>query len=551
MQTMKAWLFILVSVLVILPARAIAATAELHANFGSTTGTINAELCGVNHGVLAVNMPGYAYNGSNGVDLTSEYNWCGVKWIRTDEIAAGDILSVFPSGDSGDVFNASNYHFTNLDAYLAPCINNGNKIIFRLGYSTKYTWEDPYTRWYPPTNYDRYATICRNTYKHLCKNSFGVNGHTWPITYWEFYNEPENPLGTVWTGTATQFAQLYRKVVNALKAEDSSVKVGGYGAWQLDASGNIDTSEGRFMDDFLDYCQSNSVALDCFSFHYYSDYGSTVRDQAAHIRSALDSHGYTNAEIINTEWASGTGSNNDTATEAAMMASSLILDQNSDVSKAFYYAGSPMAGFIWGMWDWNSSSPDARKKGFYGFTTYAMLAYHTPIMCSASGPEAMTPPLAGKNAAATDARILITNHRCDTYNTYHVNVTNLPFSDWTYTLFVVDSSNNLANCASRTGSGTSFQVTITNVTYPSIYVLDFAKRYYSTSPPARISTPSNGVVNIKCFGVPTSNYVVQTTTNLGAPWWAVSTNAAGDDGSWQFTDPNATRAQQYYRVVQP
>jgi len=133
---MKAWFFILASVLVILPVTAFAATAELHANFGRTTGTINADLCGVNHGVLAVNTPGYAYNGSNGVDLTSEYNWCGVKWIRTDEIAAGDILSVFPSGESGDVFSASNYNFTNLDAYLAPCINNGNKI-FRLGYSTK------------------------------------------------------------------------------------------------------------------------------------------------------------------------------------------------------------------------------------------------------------------------------------------------------------------------------------------------------------------------------------------------------------------------------
>ena len=548
---MKARLIVLASVLVILPVTAFATTAELHANFGSTTGTINADLCGVNHGVLAVNTPGYAYNGSNGVDLASEYNWCGVKWSRTDEIAAGDILSVFPSGESGDVLDPANYDFTKLDAYLATCINNGNKIIFRLGYSTKYTWADPFARWEPPANYDRYATICRNIYKHLCKNSFGTNGHNWPITYWEFYNEPDNPLGTVWTGTTTQFAQLYRKVVNALKAEDSSVKVGAYGACQTDVSGNIDTSAGRFMDEFLSYCQSNSVSLDFFSFHYYSDSGSTVRDQAAHIRPALNSHGYVGTEIINTEWASGAGSNNDTATEAAMMASSLILDQNSDVSKACYYAGSPMAGFIWGMWDWNSSPPDARKKGFYGFTTYAMLAYHTPIMCNASGPAGMTPPLAGKNSAATHARILITNHRCDAYNAYHVNVTNLPFSDWTYTCYIVDGSNNLANCAFGTGSGTGFQVSVTNVTSPSIYVLDFAKKYHPTSPPAQISLPSNGVVNVKCFGVPTSNYVVQTTTNLGAPWWPVSTNVAGKDGSWLFTDPTATRAQQYYRMGQP
>jgi hypothetical protein len=45
--------------------------------------------------------------------------------------------------------------------------------------------------------------------------------------------------------------------------------------------------------------------------------------------------------------------------------------------------------------------------------------------------------------------------------------------------------------------------------------------------------------------------VVETTTNLGAAWWPLSTNTAGSDGSWQFTDPNATNNQQYYRSTQP
>jgi hypothetical protein len=59
------------------------------------------------------------------------------------------------------------------------------------------------------------------------------------------------------------------------------------------------------------------------------------------------------------------------------------------------------------------------------------------------------------------------------------------------------------------------------------------------------------VVNIKFFGIPNYTYVVQTTTNLAVPWWTLSTNTASTNGSWQFTDPNATNSQQYYRSAQP
>ena len=61
----------------------------------------------------------------------------------------------------------------------------------------------------------------------------------------------------------------------------------------------------------------------------------------------------------------------------------------------------------------------------------------------------------------------------------------------------------------------------------------------------------NGVVKLKFFGIPACIYVVQTTANVSRPWWSLSTNTAGSDGSWLFTDPNATNAQQYYRTAQP
>jgi hypothetical protein len=74
---------------------------------------------------------------------------------------------------------------------------------------------------------------------------------------------------------------------------------------------------------------------------------------------------------------------------------------------------------------------------------------------------------------------------------------------------------------------------------------------YSAAGPAQMSIPTNGVVNIKFFGIPAYAYVVATTTNLNTAWWPLSTNTADSDGSWQFTDPNATNSQQYYRTQQP
>jgi len=73
----------------------------------------------------------------------------------------------------------------------------------------------------------------------------------------------------------------------------------------------------------------------------------------------------------------------------------------------------------------------------------------------------------------------------------------------------------------------------------------------SNAGPAQISFPGNGAVSIKFFGVPNNQYAVKTATNVAGPWWPLSTNTAGNDGSWIFTDPNATNAQQYYRIALP
>lgn len=56
---------------------------------------------------------------------------------------------------------------------------------------------------------------------------------------------------------------------------------------------------------------------------------------------------------------------------------------------------------------------------------------------------------------------------------------------------------------------------------------------------------------INGFGIPGYIYVLQTTTNMDTPWWPILTNTAASDGTLNFTDPNATNSQQFYRTTQP
>jgi len=73
---------------------------------------------------------------------------------------------------------------------------------------------------------------------------------------------------------------------------------------------------------------------------------------------------------------------------------------------------------------------------------------------------------------------------------------------------------------------------------------------YSTGPP-QVGIQSKGAVSLICFGFPNYNFVLQTSTNISGPWWPLCTNSASSDGSCLFTDPNATNAQQYYRMTVP
>jgi hypothetical protein len=97
----------------------------------------------------------------------------------------------------------------------------------------------------------------------------------------------------------------------------------------------------------------------------------------------------------------------------------------------------------------------------------------------------------------------------------------------------------------------SFTFTVASVTGGCAATATITVNMLNPPGPAQISMPSNGMVTIKFFGIPGYTYIVQGATNAGGPWAPMSTNTAGSDGSWIFTDNNATAPQQYYRMAIP
>jgi hypothetical protein len=147
-------------------------------------------------------------------------------------------------------------------------------------------------------------------------------------------------------------------------------------------------------------------------------------------------------------------------------------------------------------------------------------------------------------SAGTDGYVLPVN---DLYNGGFLQTTNTLFLDPANGAFT-----KLTGTYSTATSQWTVPRTASSVASPAA-IGDIASgiTLLTVARPAQIAIPSNGVVSIKFFGVPSNSYVVKTATNVVGPWASLSTNAAGNDGSWVFTDLNATNAQQYYRIVQP
>jgi len=258
-----------------------------------------------------------------------------------------DVPNVFPDFDA-DENDPLSYDFAFTDVFMKNLVAAGVKPFYRLGVSIEnYRAIKPY-RIFPPKDYAKWARVCEHIIMHY--NEGWADGFRYNIEYWEIWNEPDNfpdaKDNQMWTGTAKEYIDLYVTTAKYLKKRFPELKIGGYGSCgfyavlEEKASGNakISSRTGYFLDffeQFLQRVKAESVPLDFFSWHSYSNVESNVK-YAEYCRTKLDEYGFEKTESILNEWNPGIMARG-TINDSAAVASNMLALQNSSLDMLMYY----------------------------------------------------------------------------------------------------------------------------------------------------------------------------------------------------------------------
>jgi len=192
----------------------------------------------------------------------------------------------------------------------------------------------------PPKDMDRWVELVDATVRHWVER-YGIDElRTWRFEVW---NEP-NLVPHFWTGTRSEYFELYAATARAIKAIDAGLKVGGpstsvyvpdarYEGETEDrtvqaataAAEDVDALEWRpvWISELLDFCAENELPVDFVSTHLYptdfafgangesvsiSRYADATRDDLITLRRLLGASAFPHAEIHITEWSSSPSS---------------------------------------------------------------------------------------------------------------------------------------------------------------------------------------------------------------------------------------------------
>jgi len=260
---------------------------ELSVDFAKSAGVIR-PLHGINKGPLHPNGL---------ISVTEQQKRLRIPFTRLHDCQhpnphVVDVHAVFPNPDADPALAAS-YDFRATDEYLAAVAATGAKMIYRLGESIEHQTVKRHV--HPPRDTKRWADICAGIVRH-----YG-NGGRFDIPYWEIWNEPEN-RPVMWTGTDAQFLELYRVTARRLRSEFKEIKIGGPGFGYYGRFDGTNLEPSPFCAAFLDTCRRESLPLDFFSWHCYTDNPAELAARAQAVRRLLDSYGFDKSESHLNEW---------------------------------------------------------------------------------------------------------------------------------------------------------------------------------------------------------------------------------------------------------
>ncbi|KQR10967.1 beta-xylosidase [Cellulomonas sp. Leaf334] len=192
----------------------------------------------------------------------------------------------------------------------------------------------------PPKDMWRWVELVTTTVQHWIER-YGID----EVREWRFevWNEP-NLVPHFWTGTRTQYFELYEATARAIKDLDAGLKVGGpstsvfvpdarYAGETQDRSAEVATAEAADPDaldwqpvwihEFVDWCATRDVPVDFLSTHLYpTDYAfdaggqgrpiqrhvDATRDDLVVMRAIIDASPFPDAELHISEWSSSPSS---------------------------------------------------------------------------------------------------------------------------------------------------------------------------------------------------------------------------------------------------
>lgn len=355
------------------------------------------------------------------VDVSAYYKQLDVPCVRIHDPnwphpREVDIPQIFPDFEA-DPADPASYDFRRTDDYLQSIVDTGAQIVYRLGTSIEHTKRKYYV--HPPKDFAKWADICIGVIRHY--NQGWADGFHHGIRYWEIWNEPDGAPNTpperraMWSGTSQQYFELYKTAATAIKRFDPSLKVGGFAA----TMGNPD-----FTRRFMDYCATEKLPLDLFTWHTYTDQPAQLVANALTVRSMLDERGYTATESHCNEWnyawwdseSTGVfGAHNEYATQrlfermrgvdgASFDAAVLIAAQDCPVDVMNFYDGAPTS--YWSLFNWYG----VPQKNYYAFKAFRELL-NTPqrLQIERDVRAGCLYALAGAGDSSRDTALLVSN----------------------------------------------------------------------------------------------------------------------------------------------
>jgi len=166
------------------------------------------------------------------------------------------------------------------------------------------------TRWqlYPPSDYTKWEQAVYDLMKYYSVDKKYDN------IYYSIWNEPE--LNYLY-GTKEDYYNIYKYSVNAARRIKKDfgvdIKIGGPEAWlfsdinwwmSADKNGDIikEPININFLEDFIKFCADNKLPLNFLTWHLYGNDPNDYPD-ISRVRNLLNSKGFTNTLIIQSEWA--------------------------------------------------------------------------------------------------------------------------------------------------------------------------------------------------------------------------------------------------------